>query len=99
MPRQARRFSPRDGSIERSLDAVISSGIKDHGNTDTIPYFGRYFLDCIQKHIKHHEQTFESATTGLVEVWGLSRLSGSANLAAHSPGALTRRQSNTFSSP
>jgi len=46
------------------LDTVIS-GIKDHGNTDTIRSFGRYFLDCIQKQIKHHEETYYDHAKGL----------------------------------
>ena len=66
------------------LDTVIS-GIKDHGNRDTIRYFGRYLLSA-----------FDPAAAGLVEVWGLSRLCRALPIwlrihhGAHAPGSRTR---------
>jgi hypothetical protein len=32
---------------------------------ETIRYFGSYFLDCIQKHIKHNEETYHDHAKGL----------------------------------
>jgi hypothetical protein len=46
------------------LDAIIS-GIKQHGNTRSVRYFGSYFLDCVQRHIKHHEEAYYDHAKGL----------------------------------
>jgi hypothetical protein len=49
----------------RSILDTIISGIKKHGKTSTVRYFGSYFLDCVQRHIKHHEEQYYDHAKGL----------------------------------
>jgi hypothetical protein len=50
-------YLPED-DYRRLLDTIIS-GIRKHGNLATVCNFAVYFLDCVQRHIKHHGDEFK----------------------------------------
>ena len=41
--------------IRQILNEVLT-GIKQHGSTSEIRFFGGYFLDCVQKHMKFKDE-------------------------------------------
>lgn len=46
------------------MDAIIS-GIRKHGDLSSARHFGIYFLDCVQRHIKHHGDDYLDQAKGL----------------------------------
>jgi hypothetical protein len=43
--------------LRQILNEVIT-GIKQHGTTDKIRFFGGYLLNCVQKHMRHHDEAY-----------------------------------------
>ena len=49
-------------SLYRRVLRTVIDAIKQHGRRDKIDRFEIYFLDCVQKHMKHHgEEYYEAA--------------------------------------
>ena len=46
------------------LDHIVS-GIRKYGDLATVRHFGVYFLDCVQRHIKHHGEEYLDHAKGL----------------------------------
>jgi hypothetical protein len=42
----------------RQILNIVLREIKNFGATDKIRYFGGYFLDCVQKHMRHHDEAY-----------------------------------------
>ena len=46
-----------ESDYRKLLDTIIS-GIRKCGDLATVRNFGVYFLDCVQRHIKHHGEEY-----------------------------------------